>query len=378
MPEAAGPPRARRVGLLIESDGPGGAEQVVAHLAESLASRGDRVWLFVPRDGEGWLRERLRGSSVMVEELPLDGPLSWRGGVALAAALQRHGIDLLHTHEFGESLTGASAARWLGIPHVLTLHGGGYWAGRARRRAVLRLAIALSGAVTAVAPPLARDLRGRLNLRADTVEVVLNGARPPHAAPARALGPDGIPEDAPLLLAVGNLYPVKGHRHLITALQHLRPRHPELHLAIAGRGDEEGALRAQAREAGLSGQVHFLGLRDDIGALLERADLFVHPSLSEGLPLAVLEAMLAARPIIASAVGAIPAVLDEGEAGRLVPPGDPGELAAAIEELLDDPAGARRLATRAGQRARREYSVERMVERYRAVYDRLLVSTVAA
>jgi glycosyltransferase involved in cell wall biosynthesis len=154
-----------------------------------------------------------------------------------------------------------------------------------------------------------------------------------------------------------------------TALDLLSERAHPPHLAIAGRGDEESSLRAQLTAAGLGDRVHLLGLRSDIGALLHSADLFVHPSLAEGLPLAVLEAMFAGRPIIATSVGAVSEVLDEGKAGMLVPPGDPNALAEAIHGLLADRTRAEELGTRASIRARREFGVTKMAVRYTRLYE---------
>lgn len=371
-------PARTRIAFLIESDGPGGAEQVVAHLAESVAIRGHEVTLFVPQQGEGWLTRRLAGTAVEVVPLVLDGPLSLRSAADLARALRARGCELLHTHEFGEALTGACAARWLGIPHVITMHGGIYFAERMRRRAVLRAAIALSAGLTAVATPVAATLGARLRFPVERIPVIANGAAPAPDRHPSASTPIGLPAGRPLLLAVGNLYPVKGHRHLLSAVARLLPAHPGLELAIAGRGEEEAALRAQALELGIAERVHLLGLRDDVGALLAAADLFVHPSLAEGLPLALLEAMFAERPIVASAVGDIPAVLARGLAGRLVPPADPAALAQGISELLEDPRHAEALAARARERAWAEYTVTRMVDRYEALYRRLLAGARAA
>jgi glycosyltransferase involved in cell wall biosynthesis len=115
-----------------------------------------------------------------------------------------------------------------------------------------------------------------------------------------------------------------------------------------------------------------LGLRSDIGNLLAGADLFVLPSLSEGLPLALLEAMLATRPIVATTVGEVPTVLNGGRAGVLVPPGDAAALAGAVADLLCDPARARRLGAAAALRAADEYTLDRMTERYVALYANLL------
>lgn len=362
----------RRLAFLIESDGPGGAEQVVAHLAQHFAGLGDEVTVLVPAEGEGWLGRRLQGHHVAVEELPLGGPLSLTGIRALVRVLRRLRPDLLHTHEFGQALPGAMAARLTGVPHVLTLHGGDYFAGKLRRRLALRAAVALSGGITAVSHPLAARIAEVLRRPRTAVQMLPNGARP---APGHGNGNasrTALPARARFALAVGNLYPVKGHRYLLEALALLRDRRPDLHVAIAGRGAEEASLAALARARGIADRLHFLGLRDDVGALLRAADLFVHPSLSEGLPLAVLEAMLAERPIVATAVGEVPVVLAEGAAGTLVPPADPVALAEAIDQLLGDPQAARMMALTAGRRARAEYLVARMAERYDALYTGLL------
>jgi len=171
-----------------------------------------------------------------------------------------------------------------------------------------------------------------------------------------------------LILAVGNLYPVKGHRYLVEALGLLKDRRREAHVAVAGRGDLAETLQAQARTLGVADRLHLLGLRDDIPNVLAGADMFVLPSVSEGLPVALLEAMFAGRPIVASDVGGVRAALLGGEAGFLVQPGDPLALARAIDQLLSDPAEARVLAERAARHAAAEYDSAVMVARYARVY----------
>jgi len=178
-----------------------------------------------------------------------------------------------------------------------------------------------------------------------------------------------------LVLAVGNLYPVKGHRFLLEACALLRQRHPNLHLAIAGRGALANALREQARALGLARHFHLLGLRADIPNLLAGADVFVLPSVSEGLPLALLEAMFAGRPIVASDVGEVRAALADGAAGLVVEPGSVAALAAALDRLLATPSEAAEFGARAAQRAAAEYDVSRMVARYVALYEALLVGS---
>jgi glycosyltransferase involved in cell wall biosynthesis len=119
-------------------------------------------------------------------------------------------------------------------------------------------------------------------------------------------------------------------------------------------------------------RVHLLGLRSDVAALLSSADVFALPSLSEGLPMALLEAMFASLPVVATRVGQVPEVLDGGQCGLLVPPGNAKALAGALRVFLTDPAGARRMGRRARDRALQDFSVERMAARYTAVYGRLL------
>ena len=135
----------------------------------------------------------------------------------------------------------------------------------------------------------------------------------------------------------------------------------------------EAALEAQARELGFPERVHLFGFRSDIATLLAGATIFVHPSLSEGLPLAILEAMFAARPIVATNVGEIATVLG-ADAGTLVPPGDESALASAIDGLLHDPARARAMGERAAERAAAEYSLARSVARYADLYASLVSS----
>ena len=126
---------------------------------------------------------------------------------------------------------------------------------------------------------------------------------------------------------------------------------------------------------GVGGRVHLLGLRADVAAVLAAADLFVLPSLSEGLPLALLEAMFAARPIVATDVGEVRSTLDDGRAGVIVPPGNAAGLAGAIDGLLTDPARARALARRARECAAAEYDITNMVRRYGSVYHQLLADS---
>jgi glycosyltransferase involved in cell wall biosynthesis len=356
-----------RIAQTIGTDGPGGAERVVAQLAMSLQERGAQSVVVVP-GGEGWLERELAGSGVAIEYFRIESPWSPRSARALGDTLRRHRIDLVHSHEFALAVYGAWACWRTRIPHVITMHGGRYHADRLRRRLILRAAVAASASTVAVSTPFARTLSRDLAMRRSHVVTIPNGVR--YLAPARVTLRDELyltPQDR-LLVAVGNLYPVKGHQYLIDALAQLSDRHPTLHLAISGRGDLAGGLLVRARESGVHRRVHLLGLRADVPAVLEAADIFVLPSLSEGLPLALLEAMFAGRAIVASDVGDVRVALADGAAGIVVPPGDASAIADAIDRLLLDPDRARHLGAIAAQHARQEYDVSRMVDRYIDLY----------
>ena len=357
-----------RIAHLIESDGPGGAERVLARLAMALQASGAHNVVFLPANGEGWLAAELEGSGVAIEHFTIDRPFSPRCSRHLRDALRRHRITLAHSHEFSMAVYGAWASWRAVVPHVITMHGGRYYSAKLRRRLAMRAAIAASAGVVAVSEPLADAISHDLALRRSRITVLPNGVHYTEPERITLRSELQLTADDRLIVAVGNLYPVKGHVHAIDALALLVKRHPSLHLAISGRGQLEGALLARARELGLGRRVHLLGLRSDIPAVLAAADVFVMPSLSEGLPLALLEAMFAGCPIVATDVGQVRSALADGDAGVLVEPGDSAALATALERLLSAPAEARRLGMLAASRAASEYSLSRMVQRYLGVY----------
>ncbi|HVT38517.1 MAG TPA: glycosyltransferase family 4 protein [Gemmatimonadaceae bacterium] len=365
--------RGARIAQLIEVDEPGGAERMVADLATELARGGSPEVVFLPRNGEGWLATQIDSRDVTVEYFQLDRPFSPRFARKLADRFVSQRISLAHSHEFGMAVYGAWAARRAGIPHVITMHGSRYYAGRLQRRLAMRLAIASSSAVVAVSHALAEHLSRDLLMPRDRVSFIANGVRRSPISSSTLRSELGLSTGSQLLLSVGSLFPVKGHCYLIDAVAALAELHSNVHVALAGTGHMAQKLSEQARELGIAERVHMLGLRSDVPNLLAGADVFVLPSLSEGLPLALLEAMFAGRPIVATDVGEVRSVLG-GDAGLLVPPGDGQALAAAISQFLLDPDAGRDCGRRAASRAAGAYSLERMVERYASIYSKLLAS----
>jgi glycosyltransferase involved in cell wall biosynthesis len=366
------------IALMLESDGPGGAETLLLHLAGELRRRGHEVVPVGPDDGCGWLAGEFRDRGFVPEVFRLRRAIDPGCVTGLARMLRRRRVDVVHSHEFTMAFYGAAASRVLRLPHVVTMHGGMDFAARRRRRVALRWAFRRSR-VAAVSEPTRARLAGALGVPERQIEVVPNGIgfEPGDGAGVRA--ELGVAPDEPLILAVGNLYPVKGHIVLLRALARLLDDGaPRWRVAIAGRGGEEDSLRSFARERGFADRLHLLGYRADIPDLLAASDVYVMPSLSEGLPMALIEAMSAARPVVASAVGGIPDAIDPEVDGLLVPPGDETALAAAIARMLGSSAERERLGAAARRRARAEYGVERMADRYERLYGLVVPAGTAA
>jgi glycosyltransferase involved in cell wall biosynthesis len=155
---------------------------------------------------------------------------------------------------------------------------------------------------------------------------------------------------------------------LLDAAPLILARHPEAEILIVGDGDCRDELEARARSNQVADRVRFLGHRDDVPAVLAGADLFVLPSRSEAFPNAIVEAMMSGLPVVASSVGGIPELVEEGRTGRLVPPGDPVHLAAAVIEILNHPDRATHMGQTARRRIEEQYSFDRMVHQFEALY----------
>jgi glycosyltransferase involved in cell wall biosynthesis len=358
-----------RVVLAIESSGPGGAERMVLSLAEALRRAGDESIIATLKPG--WMTQRADSAGIPVWIEPQRPGLDPGWVIRFARRLSREHIDVLHTHEFGMNSYGSAAALLARKRAISTIHGRHWVVDRLRRRVAYRLLRGLGVPIVAVSRDLAGFLAPHLGR---PLEVVHNGipiqpalsTQEREARRAALRSGLGVPPGSPLLIAVGNLYPVKDHATLLRALSLL----PAPWLAIAGRGGEEENLRRLARELGIAERVHLLGLRDDIPSLLAAGDVFVQPSRSEGLPLAVLEAMAQRIPIVATDVGGVGEAVRDGETGVLVRPGDPPGLAAAVGRILDSPDRGAALAAAANARVRQEFSVDHMLRRYRELYGR--------
>ena len=371
MSDHRAPERPLRIAQMLESDGPGGAEVVMLQLSEELRRKGHEVVHVGPAVGEGWLGERFREAGFPSMTFRLTRPVDFRCLNELTETLRKAEVDVVHSHEFTMCVYGAAAARRLGIPHVTTMHGSQTVMEKLRRRVALRWAFRHAKLVVACSEATRVDVEDRLGLKAGTVHAVRNGVpeRPGRRAPIRE--ELGLSEDELLVVAVGNVVPRKGHLIMLRAFARLEDEGLDVPWRVAVAGDKRDAvpdIEALIAERGWGDRVHLLGARDDVPDLLAGADVFCMPSLWEGLPLAVLEAMFAGLPVVASRTSGIPEALDSDRVGLLSPPGEEAPLAENLGAVLRDPELRRALGEAGRERALSEFTVSRMADRYLASY----------
>lgn len=270
----------------------------------------------------------------------------------LRTLMRRQAIDVVRTHKYRSNLLGVTAARLAGVPVVIASQHSDYRKDlKPARTALNRLVLPRADRVVAVAAGMRDDLVrfGRLDparvlLMPNGVDTEAFSPDSPHPAARRAFG---IGADDRVVGFVGRLATIKGVSHLLEAARQLLPARP-VNVLLIGGGPQRGDFESRARALGIADRVIFTGERRDIAAALSVMDVFCLPSLSEGLPNALLEAMAAGRPVVATAVGGIPGVVRDGDTGLLVEPNDAGALAAGIRRVIDD----RELAQRLGRQAR--------------------------
>ncbi len=354
-----------RVAHLHRVRGVGGSERHLLTLLPALRQRGiDATFIGLDDADPSPFYAQLDLLHVPYERLGAPRDLDPVLALRLRGALRRGRPDVVHTHLVHADVYGAISAGRTTI--VSTKHNDDpFRLGPFRH--VERLCARRAAHVICITDALARFNVERVGLPAAKVSVVHYGLDELPAAWGPAGGPD-LPPHAKVLLAVSRLEPQKGLDVAIEALARVRERHPDAVLVVLGLGSQEASLRALAVSRGVSEAVHLAGSVGDVAGWLRRAELFVHPARWEGFGLALLEAMIAGLPIVASSVSSIPEIVNDGSTGLLVPPDDPARLAAAISRLLDDPVTARSYGEAGRERGRTSFSVAAMAERTLAIY----------
>lgn len=362
---------------LITELSTGGAQKALACLLRHL-DRGR----FIPAvaclyNGDKIVAQQIRALGVPVTDLGMTA--KWRCDALwrLYRLLRRERPTILHTWMFHANLSGRVLGRLAGVPIVISsrrnINIGGPW-----RDLLNRCTAWLDDAVIAVCESAREAEIKRASAAPDKVVTIYNGvdagrfATVNLRAAAQVRHFFGIAAEAPLLGAMGRLHPQKGFSDLLAALVQVREAIPSVRLLLVGDGGLRDSLETQAREMGLSGLVTFAGMRTDVPEILSALDVFVLPSLWEGMPNVLLEAMAAGLPVVATAVGGTPEVVVDGVTGLLVPPRDPAALAQAIATVLRDADVRRRMGEAGRERVERCFSLEEMVRRTEDLYEELI------
>lgn len=371
--------RGRPVAQVILNMAYGGGERLVQELALDLEDAGAKPLVIcldaieantAPLEARGIELALVKRRQTVLDIVAL---------AKLTMLLKARDARLVHAHDLASLAYAVPAGLVLGIPVLFTEHSRHYVEARLRRRLEKRLLCLGVRRVIEVSPDLAKASVERDGIAPSRVLVIENGvdlvafAGGGRMAFRREIG---VGEGEILVGMVGRLEEIKGPHVLLEAFVRAVGQRPGARLVFVGDGSLRGALESTVRAKGLAGRVSFTGTRPDIPCVMGGLDILVLPSLSEGLPFALLEGMAAGQAVAASAVGRIPGIVRNGENGLLLPPGDSGALAEALVDLLADDGLRRRLGREARLVVAERYDRRRMIEAYRETYALALAGEV--
>lgn len=358
---------------LISSEGFYGAESVLVLLARSLAQNGYPCCVGVFRDTRAphiEIANEARACGLAVEEIPCNGRIDLRAVQTIRDIARRHNAEVLHSHGYKSDIYAYLAGRRGNRLLMATCHG------QIRTQWALRAYCALDRAilrrfdrVAAVSDQLAEALVSS-GLQRSKVTMIANGVdldRFAHVRPV--LRNEFAPRSGRVIGMVGRLAEGKGADVLIEAAPRVLAHFPDTTFVLVGGGPQRGALEALAGRLNVSQNVVFAGVRRDMPEVYASLDVVVLASLNEGMPMCLLEAMAAARPVVATPVGSIPLLIRPEETGLLAAPGDPGDLAAKILQVLSRPGEARVMAENARRHVASRYSATVMAQKYIDIYE---------
>ena len=365
-----------KVMLLTVGLGVGGTEGQVLEIAARLDRRRFEVSVCALK-GADVLAHELRARGVRV--ITLDGKGAWDARVLyrLARVIRAERPDVIHAFLFWANCLSRVLGRLLRVPVRISSYRDILLWARWGYRVCDRVTAGWAQAATCCSEAVRRLALAEVGGDARTYVTIHNGVDVARFGSSRTVtrADVGLRDGVPVIGTVGRLIePEKGIAVLLQGVARLAgpPAPLACQLLIVGDGPARGQLQELVERLGISSRVVFAGMRRDIADVLPLVDVFVMPSLSEGFGIAIVEAMAAGLPVVASDVGGIPEIVQHGETGLLVPPGDPAALAAALHELVTRPDRARALGACGRQRARERFSIESAVKRHEDLYAELM------
>jgi glycosyltransferase involved in cell wall biosynthesis len=359
---------------LISSGGYYGAENMLLNLCTSQEKAGCQNSLMIfynvhAPNVEFYERARRRGVSVRM--VHCQGRADWRAVRQIEECIQEDGVELIHSHGYKADLYGYVAARRSGKPIVATCHN---WLGGTAALGIYnhldRMALRRFHGLAAVSDSVAQRLLDS-GVFPKKIRIIANGIDVQTFERALPLPVLNF-EKSKVVGMVARLDLQKGFEYLLRAARELRGTFPALKVVIVGEGPDRQAIENMIHRFGLQSNVVLAGQHSDMPAIYAAMDIFVLPSLNEGLPMTILEAMAASKPVIATRVGAIPSVIKDGETGLLVNPEDVNGLRNALVRLLTDSDLCRRIGAVGHDWVSRNYTSEAMALKYRQMYDEVL------
>jgi glycosyltransferase involved in cell wall biosynthesis len=380
-PEAGAGARAKEpvhVVFSIDTMSVGGTEMNAVRTAERLDRSRFRLTVVTLR-GEGPLAQRYERAGIPVVRFPIYGlgsPATFGQARRLAAYLRRENVSVVHCHDQYSNIFSTLSARLAGVPVIVASKRWLHWP--LSYRIANAIGFRAATRVIANSPRVAHSLRARDYVDAKRIVVIPNFvddaafSPPGQSVIAQWRGELDLPAGCAVVGVIASLQAIKDHATLIRAVARLAPSRPTLRLVVVGEGALLEELRALASRLGIASAVRFAGLRPQHPSLHYLFDISALSSTSEGFPNALVEAMAAGRPIVATDVGGVADAVRHGENGLLVPPRDPEAFAAAIATLLDDPARASAMGLAGACRAREEYAAPVVVGALEQLYEGLL------
>lgn len=374
-------PRAHRhrptVCQVLHSLNVGGAEMLAARLARRLTDR--FRFVFACLDELGPLGRELREEGFTVEVIGRSSGIDLGCVRRLAAMARREGAGLLHAHQYTPFFYCRAPGPFVPRPPVLFNEHGRFYPDLPNRKRMVfnRLFLRRQDRVVAVGASVKQALIDNEGIPSGRIEVIYNGVRLDDFAASGELRRQVraelmIDPAAPVAIQVARLDYLKDHCTAVRAAERIRQKLPDFQLLVVGEGPERLKIEAEIAARQLAGCVRLLGLRTDVRRLLAAADLFLLTSISEGIPVTLIEAMGARLPVVATAVGGIKEVVQTEETGLVAPAGDDAALAAAAVKLLTDCRAAQSYGAAGRVRAEAMFSEDDMHAQYVRLYESML------